>query len=230
MTVTDLHIFTDHFIANPILNSYPKTQLCKICTLYIPDSTVRKTEFDLLIARIILLNWIVNYCKTFELLFCRTFHVSVFIVQYRCEGCVVEGMSGWNGRHGREREFALYSEGMRRIAFSIWLIDWVLRAKLFHILPYICQCKVYQIYGWGGGVVMLFGLDSFSYYTIIRLVHHRKHTASSSKEQIVKAAQVNSCFVLWQLHKTHKYIALGNAQFFIVTAGNNVHSNKHTVT
>ena len=53
-----------------------------------------KTEFDLLIARSILLNGFVNYCKTFELSFRRTFHVSVFIVQYLCEGCVVQGISG----------------------------------------------------------------------------------------------------------------------------------------
>jgi hypothetical protein len=39
-----------------------------------------KTEFEMLIAGSILLNGIVNYCKTIELSFCRTFHVSVFIV------------------------------------------------------------------------------------------------------------------------------------------------------
>jgi len=49
------------------------------------------------------------------------------------------------------------------------------------------------------------------------------------EQQIVTAVQLNSCLLLWQLHKTHKSTALGNAHFFTVTAGNNVHSNKHTV-
>ena len=53
-----------------------------------------KTEFDLLIARSILLDGLVNYSKTFELQFCRTFHVRVFIAHYRCEGCAEEGISG----------------------------------------------------------------------------------------------------------------------------------------
>ena len=51
-----------------------------MCSLYITQYILAKPEFDLLIAGSILLNEIGNYCKTIELSFCRTFHVSVFIV------------------------------------------------------------------------------------------------------------------------------------------------------
>ena len=46
--------------------TYPKTQLCKICTIYIKQGTVGKTEFDLLIVRRILIGGTVNYCNKFE--------------------------------------------------------------------------------------------------------------------------------------------------------------------
>ena len=78
------------------------------------------TEFDLLISVDIFLNGIVNYCKTIELSFCRTFHVSVFIVQCRCEGCVVEGISGSNGRHGVERVCCI----QKARDVKLFLCDW----------------------------------------------------------------------------------------------------------
>jgi hypothetical protein len=101
VTVTDLHVCTDHFTAN-------------------------------------------------QMIFSRTFHVSVFIVQYRCESCAVEGISGWNGRHER-RERVLYSEGKRHNIVLVWLIDGIFRAKLYKFYSISCSVKCTKfMVGWRG--------------------------------------------------------------------------------
>ena len=125
--------------------AHPKHN-CVWYFICVTQCTVGKTEFNLLIARSILLNGIVNCCKTIEFSFCRTFHVSVFIVQYRCEGCVVEGISGWNGRHGGERVCAVFRRHETFCSFDMinW---WSFSSNISAILTdlYRCKCTKYMV-------------------------------------------------------------------------------------
>jgi hypothetical protein len=86
---------------------------------------------------------------------------AVFIVQYWCDGCVVVGISGWNGdREGRE--FVLYSDGTRRNAVLVWLIYEIFRVELIQILVYT---KAKFVNMWLCGVIIPFGAHIISIHS-----------------------------------------------------------------
>ena len=152
-------------------------------------------------------------------------------MQYGCEGCVVEGISGWNGRHGGEKDCAVFRRH-ETFALAVWLIDEIFRVTLILILIDLYRCKctkcmvVWRDYHLECQNNFIMYVQNFS---LKLLVHQRKQTAFSSP-----TTSISSCTGKHLLstvpHKAHKFIALGNAQFVNVTAGNNVHNNRHTVT
>jgi hypothetical protein len=90
---------------------------------------------------------------------------------------------------------------------------------------YQCKCTKCMV------VWRDFVLQCKSNFIIFKTSHSvcrytRENTMLLRHEQrIVQALHVNNCLVLRHLHKTHKFTALANEQFFDVTASNNVHSN-----